>query len=322
MTNKQILEIAMKQSAIDSHCDWQDFMAKKNKVVISEKNENARKYLELPFICDLTSYGTNIVASVLPELEEIVTGYIDKFAIGHCFETPNLHELMKHIRPLGYDVCFMAEYSLPDVDRLLAGGLAEKLQRNFTCEAGSPVLSSRAADLPSYGKRDAGPEIIMKVLGPEDFQELYTGQWGNALCEKRRELDVLAVGAYADGIASGDWSQNTAVGGRRLVGLAGASADCASMWQIGVDVLPGYRRKGIASALTSRLAVEILQRDIVPFYCCAWSNIGSIRNAVASGFRPAWVQVTVKKLEEIAEMNGVPYSPENGGDLYDSSKIL
>ena len=32
MNNKQILEIAMKQSAIDSSCHWQDFKEKKNKV--------------------------------------------------------------------------------------------------------------------------------------------------------------------------------------------------------------------------------------------------------------------------------------------------
>lgn len=75
------------------------------------------------------------------------------------------------------------------------------------------------------------------------------------------------------------------------------------MWQIGVDVLPEYRRQGLASALTSRLATEILNKGIVPFYCCAWSNIGSIRNAFASGFRPAWVQVTAKTIEEIEEMN-------------------
>ena len=95
---------------------------------------------------------------------------------------------------------------------------------------------------------------------------------------------MLAVGAYDAG---------------KLVGLAGASADCGTMWQIGIDVLPQYRRMGIATALTARLATEILKRDIAPFYCCAWSNLGSIRNAIASGFRPAWVQLTVKKIEKI-----------------------
>lgn len=302
MTNKQVLETAMRQSAIDSHCDWQDFRAEKNKVVVSEKDERARKYLELPFICDLTSYGTNIVASVSPELEKIVAGYIDKFLAAHCFETPNLHELMRALRPLGYDVCFMAEYSLPDVDRLLAGGLAERLQRNLAGGADTPAPENGAEGLSGCGKPEDGDGIVIKVLKPEEFKDCYTGQWGNALCAERKELDVLAVGAYADGAPAGDFHHKPAMG-RKLVGLAGASADCSSMWQIGVDVLPEYRRRGIAAAITSRLAVEILRRGIVPFYCCAWSNLGSIRNAVASGFRPAWVQLTVKKLEKIEEMN-------------------
>ena len=88
-----------------------------------------------------------------------------------------------------------------------------------------------------------------------------------------------------------------------LIGLAGCSADCADMWQIGVDVLPKYRKKGIAAALTSNLAMEALERGKVPFYCCAWSNIRSARNAIKSGFSPAWVEMTVKPKAVVEEMN-------------------
>ena len=117
---------------------------------------------------------------------------------------------------------------------------------------------------------------------------MYIPQWSNALCEKRKELDVLGIGAYD---------------GHLLVGLAGCSADCDSMYQIGVDVLPEYRRKGIASALTSRLALEILALGKVPFYCAAWSNIKSVRNALRCGFRPAWVQLTAKDAAFVDKMN-------------------
>ena len=88
-----------------------------------------------------------------------------------------------------------------------------------------------------------------------------------------------------------------------LVGLAGCSADCGTMWQIGIDVLPAYRRRGIAAALTSRLALEILRRDRIPFYCAAWSNLKSVRNALRSGFRPAWVEMTAKSLAFVQNMN-------------------
>src|SRR5574344_462 len=74
-------------------------------------------------------------------------------------------------------------------------------------------------------------------------------------------------------------------------------------WQIGIDVLPEYRRKGIASSLTSALAAEVIKRGKVPFYCSAWSNIRSVKNAIRSGFRPAWVQVMAKKNSMISDMN-------------------
>ncbi len=127
-----------------------------------------------------------------------------------------------------------------------------------------------------------------RLLDKNDFSQLYTEQWSNALCEKRKELDILGVGAYD---------------GNKLVGLAGCSADCESMWQIGIDVLPEYRRQGIASALTSRLAIETLKRDKVPFYCAAWSNIKSVRNALRSGFRPSWVEMTAKSIDFVECLN-------------------
>ncbi len=123
-----------------------------------------------------------------------------------------------------------------------------------------------------------------RLLSPEDFSALYLPEWGNALCLDRAERDVLGVGAYDGG---------------KLIALAGCSADCETMWQIGVDVLPGYRRQGIAAALTSRLAMEILQRGKAPFYCAAWSNLKSIRNAVSCGFYPAWVELTCLQTEKL-----------------------
>lgn len=75
------------------------------------------------------------------------------------------------------------------------------------------------------------------------------------------------------------------------------------MWQIGIDVLPDYRRRGVASALTSRLALEMPERGNVPFYCAAWSNIHSVKNARISEFRPAWAEMTVKPEAFVQELN-------------------
>lgn len=254
MTYTQILRIAMEQSAIDLGCCAQDFLKEENIIVRSVRTEQARRYLKLPFACNLVSYGSNIVASVSPQAEDAVAAYLGRFPFYHCFETPNLHVLDDALQPLGLRSCFMAEYFLPDPEHL------------------SPLPC----------------RYETRLLGPEDFAGLYLPQWSNALCAARPHLDVLGIGAYDGG---------------KLIGFAGCSADCETMWQIGIDVLPAYRRQGIASALTSRLAAEILARGKVPFYCAAWSNLPSVRNAIHSGFRPAWVELTVKPTAFVDEMN-------------------
>lgn len=257
LTNAEIRAIALRQSAFDLGCAPEDFSRGRPVVVRSVPSGQARRYLELPFFCDLVTYGGNVVASVAPAFEQEARAYLERFAPEHCFETPNLLVLADALRPFGMRPCFMAEYFLPDV-RLL-----------------------RAQPCP-YETR---------LLEPPEFAGRYTPEWGNALCEKRRALDVLAVGAFD---------------GERLVGLAGCSADCETMWQIGVDVLPEYRRRGIARALTSRLAAEILAQGKVPFYCAAWSNLPSVHNALRTGFLPAWVELTAKPEAFVRKMNGEP----------------
>lgn len=254
MTNNEILEIAMQQSAIDANCNIDDFKRKDNVIVRSVKHPDARKYLELPMTCNLISYGTNIVAAIDESYKDIVERYIHKYPVEHCFEMPNMHVLNEEFAKYNMQICFMAEYFLPDINKI----------------------------------PDIKCKYELKILNQTDFTDLYTPQWSNALCESRKELDILGVGAYKN---------------NQLIGLAGCSADCNTMWQIGVDVLPEERRQGIAAALTSRLAVETLNREKVPFYCCAWSNIKSARNAIKSGFRPAWVEMTIKSKDFVEKMN-------------------
>ena len=254
MTHDDILRIARMQSAIDIGCSPDDFLRSEPVIVYSLPDDRARRYLTLPFSCQLVSYGSNIVASVQPELENDVRGYITRYPAYHCFETPNLHALDDLLAPYGVQTCFMAEYFLPRPELI-------------------PPIST------PYETR---------ILTQMDFAPLYLPEWSNALCRDRAQLDVLGVGAYDH---------------CRLIALAGCSADCDDMWQIGIDVLPAYRGQGIATALVSRLAREILDRGKVPFYCAAWSNVRSVRTAIASGFRPAWVELTAKPLDFVRKMN-------------------
>ena len=256
MDNRELLRIAMEQSAEDMGCAAEDFLKRENVLVPLRLGAGARKYLKEPIVAQFVSYGNNVVAAAAGEAAEIAADYMGQDAFYRLFETPRIHWLGGRLAEINAGICFMAEYFLPDVEKLCPA----------PCEA------------------------QLRILEQPDFRELYRPEWSNALCKERRHLDVLGVGAYDGG---------------RLVGLAGCSADCDRMWQIGVDVLPEYRRRGIASALTGALAVEILRRGKVPFYCCAWSNIPSARNAIRSGFRPAWVEMTIKPRAVIDEMNKI-----------------
>lgn len=256
MNDKRILEIALRQSAYDCNCEPMDFLKNENSVHESVMSEKARRYLKLPLVCDLVSYGTNIVASGRAELLSDIKRFIDGCPnIENCFETPGLYALNGMLERADARICFMAEYFLPSMDGIY----------RFD--------------------QDCGYET--RILEPNEFEGLYKPEWKNALCAERKQLDILAVGAYDKG---------------ELVGMAGCSADCDTMWQIGIDVLPEYRRLGIASALTNRLAREALERERVPFYCAAWSNIKSVKNALRSGFRPGWVEATAKSNDFIENM--------------------
>lgn len=248
MTYEYILNTALKQSAIDLSCRTQDLTSGENYVVLSQQNPLARRYLSLPFACNLVSYGGNVIASVSENLAPAAYEYINSRKWHECFETPDIIEFNNKLATFGCRLRFMAEYFLPNPDMI----------PDLTCA------------------------YRITYMDAHDFAELYTDEWSNALSIKRPQLDVMGVGAYD---------------GDKLVGLAACSADCDEMYQIGIDVLPEYRRQGIASALTSALAKRIIAAGKVPFYCAAWSNIPSVENAIKSGFRPAWVELTAVRSE-------------------------
>lgn len=73
-----------------------------------------------------------------------------------------------------------------------------------------------------------------------------------------------------------------------VVGIASASDDCKTMWQIGVDVLLPYRGNGLAAVLVNMLTLEILNRGYIPYYSTDCSNVISQHVAVRAGYIPAW----------------------------------
>lgn len=101
MTNQDILQIALQQSAYDCNCNPEDFLSNENIITISRKHPLARKYIPLPLQCDLVSYGSNVVAQTSEELRPLVEAYLNKYPVEHCFETPHIHALDEMLAPYG-----------------------------------------------------------------------------------------------------------------------------------------------------------------------------------------------------------------------------
>ena len=107
--------------------------------------------------------------------------------------------------------------------------------------------------------------------------------WPNALSQEENSLrpDVIALAAFD---------------GEKMAGLAGASADGETLWQVGIDVLPEYRSRGLGKALVEALCAKIAEQGRLPFYGAAAANLHSQNIAVSCGFFPAWVEVSSQRV--------------------------
>lgn len=147
---------------------------------------------------------------------------------------------------------------------------------------GQQLGQSHHMFLPKARMEEVNVPFDMQWFEQEDIQVLYgRDEFPNALCDcfKPERPDMLAVGAMYEG---------------RIVGLAGCSADTELFWQIGIDVLPEWRGKGIATMLVKVLKNEIFRRGVIPFYGTSLSNIGSWNVALGSGFYPVWVEIETR----------------------------
>ncbi|MBR2942257.1 MAG: GNAT family N-acetyltransferase [Clostridia bacterium] len=82
----------------------------------------------------------------------------------------------------------------------------------------------------------------------------------------------------------------------KIVAMAGASRDSARMRQIGVDVRPDMRGRGLGTLVVSLLRSEIERRGALPFYGTSMSHIASQKTALRAGFVPAWTELYAERI--------------------------
>lgn len=124
----------------------------------------------------------------------------------------------------------------------------------------------------------------VKWFYDEDIHQFYGDErFPNAICEKflPHRPDRIAVCAYD---------------GEKIMGMAGASEDAKGWLQIGVDVMPEYRSKGVGTYLVTLLKNKIEDDGNIPFYGTSISNYHSWNIALGSGFYPAWLEISAKRM--------------------------
>lgn len=121
-------------------------------------------------------------------------------------------------------------------------------------------------------------------FGKEEIDIFYGDKrFPNAICSKYlpERPDRIVVCAYDND---------------KIMGIAGCSEDAKGWMQIGIDVMPEYRSKGVGTYLVTLLKNKIIENGDVPFYGTSVSNYHSWNIALNSGFRPAWVEIGAKKI--------------------------
>ncbi|MCL2447172.1 MAG: GNAT family N-acetyltransferase [Oscillospiraceae bacterium] len=163
----------------------------------------------------------------------------------------------------------------PDILATVQPALAGKSRDDaFTSDFVQGQLLFYLPDLDGCTALSAPAEFTYEWLEQDEIAALPLENFRNAIGQNELRPDVLVL---------------LAKHGEEIIGMAGASEDCATMWQIGMDVLPAYRNRGLAAYLVHALMLEILRREKVPYYCTSSMNIPSQRTAHRAGFASAWV---------------------------------
>lgn len=162
------------------------------------------------------------------------------------------------------DNFFTIEKKLREYSKKLCGEHLRFLPHNYTSDI-RPVNGYRYELY--FG--DQLKKIYDEIADDKDF-------FDNAL---NYNNDIIAYAAYDGG---------------RLIALAAADNYKDPMWQIGIDTLPEYRKKGIAKYLVQVLKEEILKKDKIPYYTTWSANLASMNVALSSGFRPVCVEYFVE----------------------------
>ena len=149
-------------------------------------------------------------------------------------------------------------------------------------EYGHCIVDEHPFFIPKSLPETISPQFEIRWLEKDSLSQMIGDKrFTAALSGDENRPDMLAVAAIIDG---------------KIAGLAGASADSPTAWQIGLNVLPAYRNRRIGTTLTALLAKEVERRGFLPFTGTGASHIQSQKVSIGAGFVPAWWELYTKEI--------------------------
>jgi RimJ/RimL family protein N-acetyltransferase len=256
LSKKEIEDKIKAQIALEFNCSPEDFDKTENVITAACLNEKRRKFSDKSFFLQMATFGKGTVISADESIHPWLTEWVKGKQGMWLFEQHNYFELECELRKHGYKMALTHHMFMPvPISCVEARSDVEKQAMSFV-ESGYNIKWLEQKDIaPFYGN--------------ENFP--------NAICDKFKpeRPDVLCV---------------VAMDGDKIMGMAGCSADTPQLWQIGIDVLPEYRGRGVAKTLVTLLKNETFRRGAIPYYGTSLSNLASWKTALECGFRPLWVE--------------------------------
>jgi Leucine-rich repeat (LRR) protein len=144
------------------------------------------------------------------------------------------------------------------------------------------ILSIRDTNIISLSEEKY--ELGKQLLSGKTRDELYEGNNLKTLCDIEGFENSLAFDA--------EGNTNTtivlcAIKDNEIIAIAGA-APTGKLMEVGIDVKKKWRGYGLARLLVRNLTVEILERNMIPFYSASVTNLASQAVAIRSGYMPLW----------------------------------
>jgi len=260
-----------RQLAVDYCCTEEEMKGCRNQFHIYRPLEGRRRFrTDEDCFLKVVSYRNRLLFA---GHEEILDWCRERFAetVGAWFMEPETMRLLdRKLGEYGYEIGFMhpfyVSFEEAGFDEFTDQAVRAELKTGFD---GKSIIQAGEYELRIWRAGE-----IEHFRGDARFSNAYS------FCETAP--DMIGISASLNG---------------EIVAMAGVSADSPELWQIGIDVLPAFRGRGLGVLLVKLLKNETLRAGRIPFYGTAFSHMLSQDIAIRSGFRAGWAELTARKAE-------------------------